>query len=47
MIFFPDNTGKPDYSCGFYINSKSDCGIEFLKRIWQYFWDKGEIVEGV
>lgn len=43
MLFFPDMTGKLDYSHGFHI--KDSVGVEFAKKVWNYYWERGEPVK--
>ena len=42
MLFFPDNQGKPDFNQGFYVKEEHKEGIEYILRIWNYFWEIGE-----
>ncbi|MHA1975842.1 MAG: ArsR family transcriptional regulator [Candidatus Hodarchaeales archaeon] len=42
MIFFPDNHGNPDFSQGFYVKKENELGIEYIRRLWNYFWEKGK-----
>ncbi|MHA1971896.1 MAG: ArsR family transcriptional regulator [Candidatus Hodarchaeales archaeon] len=44
MVFFSDLQGNPDYSSGFYVDEKDLEGVEYIKRIWSFYWDKGERV---
>lgn len=36
VLIFPDNSGKTDYSCGFFIND--NMGLHFVDLLWSYFW---------
>ncbi|MHA2226869.1 MAG: ArsR family transcriptional regulator [Candidatus Hodarchaeales archaeon] len=45
MIFFPDRQGNPDYDSGFFAKKDNSTGLEYIKRIWNYFWEIGELVE--
>ena len=42
MIFFPDHKGNPDYNSGFFTKKDNPTGLEFIKRIWNHFWENGE-----
>jgi DNA-binding transcriptional ArsR family regulator len=44
MLFFPDNHGNPDFSEGFYVSQEDKLGMEFILRIWNYYWEKGDII---
>jgi hypothetical protein len=44
MIFFPDNQGNPDFSQGFYVKKENKLGLEYILRVWNYFWEKGEVI---
>ncbi|MHA1166893.1 MAG: ArsR family transcriptional regulator [Candidatus Hodarchaeales archaeon] len=36
VLFFPDNSGMTDYSCGFIINDNK--GLRYVDLLWSYFW---------
>jgi DNA-binding transcriptional ArsR family regulator len=41
FLLFPESiTGKIDYNHAFYITD--DMGMEFLSRLWDYFWEKAK-----
>jgi DNA-binding MarR family transcriptional regulator len=44
MIFFPDNQGNPDFSQGFYVKKENKLGLEYILRVWNYFWEQGEVI---
>ncbi len=43
MIFFSDTKGTPDFTKGFYVQKGDEEGIKYLLRIWEYYWERGEI----
>ncbi|UCE14819.1 MAG: ArsR family transcriptional regulator [Candidatus Heimdallarchaeota archaeon] len=41
FLLFPERiTGKIDYNYAFYVTD--DMGLDFLSRLWDYFWEKAE-----
>jgi hypothetical protein len=41
FLLFPERiTGKIDYNHAFYVTD--DMGLDFLSRLWDYFWEKAE-----
>ncbi len=44
VLFFPDNHGNPEFSQGFYVKKENKLGLEYILRLWDHYWEKGEVV---
>lgn len=47
MLFFSGSDNKPDFSSGFLIKQEDTIGIQYIKDIWEYFWEKAEIIRDI
>ena len=45
MVFFPNINNDPDFSSGFFVSEENSTGFQYIKDIWNYYWDKAEIIK--
>lgn len=47
MIFFPNINNDPDFNSGFFASEENSTGFQYIKDIWNYYWDKAETTKNL
>ena len=44
LLFLPKNETSPDFETCFYVSSAQNPAFDYIKRLWNYFWENGKKV---